>query len=104
MSLTVSPSTFIKSHLGEFARKNPQIEVTVSPRPGLHPVVRGCYMNGREKVVCVRNMQANEIIQKVLLLRNANGEILKRTKKPVQSVNESVRGIWDPYHGDQHKI
>jgi large subunit ribosomal protein L43 len=91
-------SAFIANRLSAFARENPSIEITVSPRPGRHPVVTGTYINGRQKPVCVRNMDPGEIMQKVLLLRNANGEKLKRVTKPVKSLNESVRGIWSPHH------
>jgi len=42
--------------------------------------------------------------EKAELLRNANGEKLKRVNKPVQSINESVRGIWSPFHGAKYKI
>ena len=92
-------NAFLKHTLPKFARKHPQIEITVSPRPRKHPVVRGHYINGREKAVCVRNMEIGEIMKKVELLRDANGEKLKRVNKPVKSVNDSVRGIWSPFHG-----
>jgi large subunit ribosomal protein L43 len=45
-------------------------------------------------------MEKEQILRKVTLLKEANGEKLKRVKKPVSSTNESVRGIWSPYHGD----
>jgi large subunit ribosomal protein L43 len=61
-------------------------------------------MNGREKAICVRNMEPNEIMQKAVLLRNASGERLKRVTRPVRSLNESVRGVWDPFHGSQHRV
>lgn len=66
-------------------------------------MIRGQYINGREKAICVRNMQPNEILQKATLLRNASGEKLKKVTKPVKSLNESVRGIWSPFH-DQYKM
>lgn len=91
-------SAFIKSHLHQFAKENPGIEITVSVRPNRHPVIIGAYINGRIKPICVRNMEPNEILQKALLLRNANGEKLKKVTRPVKSLNESVRGIWSPYH------
>jgi large subunit ribosomal protein L43 len=78
--------------------------VTVSPRPGKHPVIKGQYINGREKAVCVRNLEPGQIVEKALLLRDANGEKLKRVTKPVKSLNESVRGIWSPFHGAEYKI
>lgn len=94
-------NSFIKNVLPSFAKANPQIEITVSPRPRRHPVVRGHYINGREKAVCVRNLAKEQILQKVELLRDASGEKLKRTNKKVISLNESVRGIWSPFHAQE---
>jgi large subunit ribosomal protein L43 len=93
-------SAFIKHYLPAFVAKHPQIEFSVSPRPRKHPVIIGSYINGRQRAVCVRNLQPNQIIKKVEALRDSNGEKNKRTSKPVTSINESVRGIWSPYHGD----
>ena len=76
----------------------------MSPRPRKHPVVKGTYINGREKAVCVRNMEKEQILQKAELLRDSDGAKLKRVNKPVASLNESVRGIWSPYHGDVHTV
>ncbi|KAK4099061.1 hypothetical protein N658DRAFT_498872 [Parathielavia hyrcaniae] len=95
---------FIKSLLPKFAAAHPQVEFTVSPRPSKHPVIIGHYINGREKAVCVRNMEPYEILKKAELLRDASGEKLRRTAKPVQSINESVRGIWSPYHGNGMRV
>ncbi|KAK1674471.1 thioredoxin-like protein [Colletotrichum godetiae] len=91
---------FIKSQLPKFAAANPQVEFTISPRPSKHPIIVGHYINGREKAICVRNMEPIEILKKAELLRDANGEKLKRVNKPVNSINPSVRGVWSPYHGN----
>ena len=102
------PSKFLQSHLSAFAQQNPGIEVAVSPRPGHHPVIRGHYMNGKHKAICVRNMHPAEVLQKAMILRNASGEKLNKGNRAgrnmVKSVNESVRGIWSPYHGAQGKV
>ncbi|KAI9703161.1 MAG: 39S ribosomal protein L51, mitochondrial [Candelina mexicana] len=95
---------FLTHKLPQFARANPQIEISVSPRPRKHPVIKGTYINGREKAICVRNLEKEQILQKAELLRDASGEKLKRVTKPVRSTNESVRGIWSPYHGAAHTI
>ncbi|KAF2468896.1 uncharacterized protein BDR25DRAFT_53903 [Lindgomyces ingoldianus] len=95
---------FIKTNLAIFAKRNPQIEITVSPRPNKHPVIIGHYINGRQKAICVRNMTNNEVKQKADLLRHASGEKLQRLNKPVMSLNESVRGIWSPFHGTKIQI
>jgi len=91
--------SFLTSDLPRFAALNPQIEITVSPRPRKHPVVKGTYINGREKAICMRDLSKEQIMQKVVLLRDASGEKLKKETKVVKSLNESVRGIWSPYHG-----
>jgi large subunit ribosomal protein L43 len=92
-------SGFLKSQLAKFAAANPHIEITVSPRPRKHPVIIGHYLNGREKAVCVKNMEPLQVLQKAQLIRNATGEKLRRRTKAVVSINDSVRGIWSPYHG-----
>lgn len=70
----------------------------------MHPVIKGTYINGREKAICVRNLEKEQILQKAELLRDASGEKLKRVTKPVKSMNESVRGVWSPYHGASWSI
>jgi large subunit ribosomal protein L43 len=49
-------------------------------------------------------LEPGQIVEKALLLRDANGEKLKRVTEPVKSLNESVRGIWSPFHGAEYKI
>ncbi|KAI1337997.1 thioredoxin-like protein [Xylariaceae sp. FL0016] len=92
-------NAFIKSQLGKFAKANPQIEFSVSPRPRKHPVLTGHYINGNQKAICVKNMDSLQILKKVELLRDASGEKVKRANKPITSINQSVRGVWSPYHG-----
>lgn len=94
-------SKFLTYLLRPFAVKHPQIEIHVSPRPNRHPIIRGTYINGREKTVCVRNLEMEQVLQKAELLRDASGEKLRRVKggRVVTSLNESVRGIWSPMHG-----
>ncbi|RYP72406.1 hypothetical protein DL771_004201 [Monosporascus sp. 5C6A] len=93
-------NAFIKSQLPKFAAKHRQIEFAVSPRPRKHPVLVGHYINGKQKSICVKNMDSLQILKKVELLRDASGEKVKRVNKPVTSINESVRGVWSPYHGN----
>ncbi|KAK3048779.1 39S ribosomal protein L51, mitochondrial [Extremus antarcticus] len=101
-------NAFLQTKLPLFARENPGVEVSVSPRPGKHPVIRGHFINGREKAVCVRNMTPHEILEKALYVRSSSGEKLNKGMKAgrnvVRSNNESVRGVWDPYHGGDFKV
>jgi large subunit ribosomal protein L43 len=86
--------------LPKFARSHPQIEFHVSPRPRKHPVMIGHYINGRQKAVCLANMEPSQVLQKAERLRDASGDKIKRQAgKPVTSITDSVRGIWSPYHG-----
>ncbi|KAF8465279.1 thioredoxin-like protein [Kalaharituber pfeilii] len=95
---------FLTHDLPNFARENPSIEMVVSPRPHKHPIIRGVYINGREKVICVRNLEHQQILQKAILLKNSSGSKLKKINKPVASMNESVRGIFSPFHATKHTI
>lgn len=54
----------------------------------------------------MRNLEKEQILKKVEILRNASGEKLVKVKsgRMVQSLNEGVRGIWDPYHGANKEI
>ncbi len=58
------------------------------------------YINGRDRSICVRNIEANQVLKKAELLRDSDGTKNRRSNKPVTSVNESVRGVWSPYHGN----
>ncbi len=97
-------NAFIKASLPAFARRNPQIEIHVSPRPRRHPVIIANYINGAQRSICVKNLQNEGVREKADLLRNSSGEKNKKLGKPVTSINESVRGIWSPFHGAKIKI
>ena len=102
--LTQSLSSFLKYDLPAFARANPQVEMTVSPSLRKLPVIVGTHINGREKAICVRSLEKEQIMKKAELLRDASGDKLKKVTKPVKSINESVRGIWDPFHGSKWSV
>jgi len=83
-----------------FSKSNHSIEISVSPRPHKHPVIHAIYVNGREKAVCVRNLEKEQVLKKAELLMQNGGLKNKKTRgKAVLSTNDSVRGIWSPYHG-----
>lgn len=102
--LTAISSGFIKSVLPQFAAAHPQIEFNVSPRPAKHPCIVGHYVNGKQKAICVKNMEPLQILKKAELLRDASGDKVKRMNRPVESINPSVRGIWSPFHGQGMKV
>ena len=62
-------------------------------------------MNGHERAVCVRRMTAGEIWDKAEQLKSTSGEKQRKEnragRRVVKSLNESVRGVWSPYHGKE---
>lgn len=97
---------FLNLRLNKYASANPKIEFVVSQKSG-HPVVKGEFINGNEKAICVRNLNIDNVENKINLLREASGETLRKRNNKVESINDSVRGIWSPLHVDstvRHKI
>ncbi|KAK9471506.1 mitochondrial 54S ribosomal protein mL43 [Dipodascopsis tothii] len=88
---------YLNKSLQEFAAANKNVEVKVQVKAG-HPIIRGEYINGREKVICVRNMTPHEIGTKATIVKDSSGNKMRRMKNPVASNNPSVRGIWSPFH------
>ncbi|CAG8442473.1 13678_t:CDS:2 [Ambispora gerdemannii] len=96
---------YLKKDLIPFAKANPEVEIMVKPRPSRHPCIRGWYLNGRDKVICVRKMKASEIGKVAEYIRDHSGQkATTRFKKPVISTTESVRGIWSAFHTQKHVI
>ncbi|KAF8591996.1 hypothetical protein K439DRAFT_1626495 [Ramaria rubella] len=91
--------TFLIKHVEQLARDNPHVEVVVKQRPYKQPIVRGFYMNGREKVVPLNGFEMTMVQQKVQLLLDASGAKIKPLKhRTVESSTESPRGIWSGLH------
>ncbi|CCC67699.1 hypothetical protein NCAS_0A11410 [Naumovozyma castellii] len=92
--------------LNSLAKKYPFIQFNILKKSG-HPLLRAEYTNNREKVVCVRNLNIDNIENKLKLLKDSGGDILRRRTKNdnVETLNNSVRGIWSPIHAAfKHKI
>lgn len=97
-------NAFLRTQLSAFAKKNPSIEMIVSPKPHQHPKIIGHFVNGKTREMCVKNMTPEQVKEQVVAMRDASGEKLVKLNKPVTSLNESVRGIWSPFHGARVKI
>ncbi|PRT56308.1 54S ribosomal protein L51, mitochondrial [Wickerhamiella sorbophila] len=89
----------LNENIRQIAAENPEIEVVVQKKSG-HPIVQGFYANGNIKSVCVRNYEPSKILEKISVVRNSSGEKLRKYNRAVESKNESVRGIWSPFHVD----
>lgn len=55
----------------------------------------------------MRNLNVDNVENKLKLLKDSSGDILRRRTKNdnVESLNSSVRGIWSPLHAAQkHRV
>jgi large subunit ribosomal protein L43 len=87
---------YIEQRRSQLAQENPQIILEVKERRGHHPVLRGIYLNGREKVICVKNLSVDSIETQVQLLRNTDGSKIRKVSD-VQTRCPSIQGIWNPF-------
>ncbi|KAF8320049.1 hypothetical protein DL93DRAFT_1929601 [Clavulina sp. PMI_390] len=84
------------------ARENPHVEVVVKKRMYKEPLVRGFYLNGRSKEICLKGLDRSEVMQRIQLLLDSSGAKIKPVKgHPVQSSNASVRGVWSGMHVEE---
>ncbi|WVN86476.1 uncharacterized protein L203_101640 [Cryptococcus depauperatus CBS 7841] len=93
---------YIKKPLLDMARENPDIEVVVRRlKRGKAAVLRGHYINGRDKVICVNKLETNQVANKVDLLLHSSGAKIKHLKNlqlEAAPAGESARGIWSALH------
>ncbi|KAI3458819.1 hypothetical protein Pfo_015482 [Paulownia fortunei] len=85
---------FMESHLSAFRENNPQLEVVTELNRGYHPLLKGLYKNKNERVVCVKNMTPEEILQCMTRLRNAQGRKVVKLKTRHVTKHPSVQGTW----------
>ncbi|CAE6432904.1 unnamed protein product [Rhizoctonia solani] len=88
------------------AQENPHVEVVVRQRPFKSPIVRGIYLNDRDKVVPLNKLEPSSIEQKVQLLLDSSGAKIRPFKRSIESTTEGARGMWSGFHqgGEQYKI
>jgi len=80
-----------------FIKTNPHLQVIFSPRHGKHPHVKGVWVNGAEKVICVKNKNPREIVDQLQELRNQLGIKARPLNKRVLSEKPTIQGYWNPY-------
>ncbi|KDQ54888.1 hypothetical protein JAAARDRAFT_196272 [Jaapia argillacea MUCL 33604] len=91
--------TYLLQHVENLAKANPHVEVVVLQRNMREPIVRGFYLNDRDKVISLKESEVNQIQQKVQLLLDSSGAKIKSLKRrPVESTTEATRGIWSGFH------
>jgi large subunit ribosomal protein L43 len=87
---------YIETRGSELVRTNPQFIVEIRKHRGHHPVLRGEYLNGRDKVICVKNANIEDIETQIQLLRNTNGKKIKKVAD-VQTKLSTIQGLWHPF-------
>ncbi|KAF9072695.1 thioredoxin-like protein [Rhodocollybia butyracea] len=92
--------TFLLNHIEHLAHKNPHVEFVVRQRMHKEPIIRGFYVNNRDKVVALNGLEVTQIQQKVQLLLDSSGAKIKPLKKSVESSTEAARGIWSGLHAE----
>ncbi|KAL8281356.1 hypothetical protein RQP46_006390 [Phenoliferia psychrophenolica] len=95
---------FVANDLVSLAEQNPSVEVVLRRVENKHPHLRAVYVNGRDKVICVRNLAPPSIAAKAQLLLDSSGAKITSLKRPtVESTTESVRGIWSAFHQEREQ-
>jgi large subunit ribosomal protein L43 len=86
----------VREHLVPWCEKNAQVQVTATLTSGRHPCLRAEYLNGREQVIDIKNLEPTEIEQHMWDLRNSSGKKQKAAKFDVISERSSIQGPWTP--------
>mmetsp|Transcript_18174 Transcript_18174/g.25858 ORF Transcript_18174/g.25858 Transcript_18174/m.25858 type:complete len:132 (-) Transcript_18174:139-534(-) len=88
---------FISSgRIVHFARENPTVTIIVKPRNGHHPFIKGHYLTGNDKQICIKNEPIKRIYEVIDMLNNSSGRKIKKIGSPIKTNTPSVQGIWTP--------
>ncbi|KAH1202524.1 54S ribosomal protein L51, mitochondrial [Glycine soja] len=85
---------FMESHLPTFKEKNPQLEVVTELIRGQHPHLKAYYKNKNQRVICVKNMDPEDILLHATRLRNALGRKVVKLRTRHVTKHPSVQGTW----------
>jgi len=89
---SVGLRTLLSTDLLPFASTNPDLEISVSTRPGKHPYVKGEYRTGWDKVIGVKNEVPEVILKKMNLLNDSSGRKNTKFTEPVVGEVKSHQG------------
>ena len=87
---------WMRTKMVELAENNPSMIIRTEKKRATHPFLRGVYLNGNEKTVCVKNLNDYEVHGYALDLRNQLGRKTSSRgyKKPVMTTRPSIQGEW----------
>ena len=69
---------WMRTNLVAMATDNPQLEIKTELKRAVHPYLRGMYVNGNTKTICIKNLPVEEIETYAKFLRNQIGRKVKR--------------------------
>eukprot|EP00475_Leptophrys_vorax_P042830 TRINITY_DN80710_c0_g1_i1.p1 TRINITY_DN80710_c0_g1~~TRINITY_DN80710_c0_g1_i1.p1 ORF type:complete len:131 (-),score=6.25 TRINITY_DN80710_c0_g1_i1:54-446(-) len=87
---------FVEALLPQLISENPQLTVDTVVKRGHHPLLQAQYANGRERVVGVKNEDAETIMVQALRLRNSTGRKVVKLGKRQETNRPSIQGPWNP--------
>lgn len=90
--------TFLSRELCKLAQEHPGIEFVVEPRWSRLPLIRGFFLRGVQKALCLKNFTSAQVQEAFFKLRNSSGQPLRPFHQQVLSKAPAVRPIWSPFH------
>ncbi|KAF7824794.1 54S ribosomal protein L51, mitochondrial-like [Senna tora] len=94
LSFSICGRAFMESNLPTFKEQNPQLEVVTELIRGQHPHLKAFYKNRNQRVVCVKNMDPEDILLHATRLRNALGRKVVKLRTRHVTKHPSVQGTW----------
>ncbi|XP_071491556.1 large ribosomal subunit protein mL43-like [Diadema antillarum] len=93
---------FLEEDIIDFARKNPQIVLYVTPHNKFSsPRVVAEFLNGQKRSVQLSKLDRDEVAKQVELLRTQSGNDVVRIRKPIHTDFPSIQGTWHPFANKQ---
>ncbi|XP_023528298.1 54S ribosomal protein L51, mitochondrial-like isoform X1 [Cucurbita pepo subsp. pepo] len=86
---------FMDSELPAFREKNPQLQIVTDLIRGQHPHLKGFYKSNNHRVICVNNMDPEDIHLHATRLRNALGRKVLKLRTRHVTKNPSAQGTWN---------
>ena len=64
---------WMRTNLVAMASNNPELQIKTELKRAVHPFLRGMYLNGNTKTICIKNLPVEEIEVYAKFLRNQIG-------------------------------
>jgi len=85
---------YLQDFLVPFASANPHLQIAVSEKANRHPSVTGWYVSDKAKKLLLKNLSAEQVVERIQLLRDMRPIGLKKHAKPFRTT-PSIQGEWE---------